>query len=172
MEAVANYFGQGPGCASWLSALGFLKSLCSLVERLDVLEAFLVWGGTDQGRPIHRIERFLCQAVVGCWVHGAHGLGSDAGGRTLEKDVQTAAWGSVGDEDVIGQGRDNLIAPCCEFGGDALRRGGERGQDQQATGSQTLFQFCRHPLGQGAGWANNYWLRAAQEDLQTFLFHG
>jgi len=50
------------------------------------------------------------------------------------------ADGGMGDEDFISQGRDELVAPKGEFGGDARRRAGERGQNQQTTGGQGLLQ--------------------------------
>ena len=79
------------------------------------------------------------------------------------------ADGGMGDEHLIGQGGDEFIAPRGKFGGDTVRCGGERGQDQQAPGSQGLFPIRWHALGQGAGGANDNGLRAAQEDAQTFL---
>lgn len=81
-----------------------------------------------------------------------------------------AADGGVRYENLIGQGGDELIAASGEHGGDSVGRGGERRQNQQATGSQGLFQVGRYTLAQGAGRANYDGLRAAQEDLQTFLF--
>ena len=82
------------------------------------------------------------------------------------------ADGGMGDEDLIGQGRDEFIAPVGKFGGDAVGRGSERGQNQETTGGQGLFPVRRHALGQGAGGTYYYWLRATQQDLQTLFFDG
>ena len=71
---------------------------------------------------------------------------------------------SMSDENVIGQGRNELIAAGGEFGGNAASRRGERGQNEQATGSQGLFPVGQHALGQGTGRANDYWLGAAQKN--------
>ena len=67
----------------------------------------------------------------------------------------------MGKPDFIGEG-----------GGHAAFALGEAGEDEQAFVGQGFIPIGWDALGQGAGGADDDGLRAAQEDLQTFLFHG
>ena len=73
---------------------------------------------------------------------------------------------------IIGQGGDAFTAAVSEFGGDTARGLGEAGKDQHSTGHDR----SRSPVGQTLRHstirAENERAISAEENLQTFPFHG
>lgn len=57
---------------------------------------------------------------------------------------------SMGDEDFVGEGGDEFIALCGQVRGDASRRGGERGQNEQSSGGHPR-NLCQRRPGSGFG---------------------